>query len=172
MKLNSLLCAGLFTGLLLMLETAQAFPYDSTTIKLEAMFTAPPCDIRAPSEVNLGNVPHGEKNHPPITFTVNCSSTVKSEIYGQFVSGGVLSNDGTTVFSRYGGSVRLSFREQGNSVNKITLDGLDLGEGKSSGFCEGVTTRTCMLVPITWVSDSAANGDHTVLIRFTMRYRA
>ncbi|EAZ5906733.1 hypothetical protein IFW15_003885 [Salmonella enterica] len=172
MKLNSLLCAGLFTGLLLMLEPAQAFPYGSTTITLDAVFTAPPCDIRAPSEVNLGNVPHGEKIHPPITFTVNCSSTVKSEIYGQFVSGGVLSNDGTTVSSIYGGSVRLSFREQGNSVNKITLDGLDLGEGKSSGFCEGVTTRTCMLVPITWVSDSAANGDHTVLIRFTMRYRA
>ncbi|EAX5088228.1 hypothetical protein FDR10_20600 [Salmonella enterica] len=172
MKLNSLLCAGLFTGLLLMLETAQAFPYDSTTIKLEAMFTAPPCDIRAPSEVNLGNVPYGEKNHPPITFTVNCSSTVKSEIYGQLVSGGVLSSDGTTVFSKYGGLVRLSFREQGSSINKITLDGQDLGEGKSSGFCEGATTRTCLLVPSTWVDGSAVYEDHSVLIRFTMRYRA
>ncbi|EAY0104274.1 hypothetical protein BW450_19815 [Salmonella enterica] len=172
MKLNNLLCVGLFTGLLLMMETAQAFPYSSTTITLDATFRASPCDIGAPSEVDLGNVPHGEKNHPPITFTVNCPSTVKSEIYGQLVSGGVLSRDGTTVFAKDGDAVQLSFREQGSHINKITLDGQDLGEGKSSGFCEGVQTRTCLLVPSTWVGDSAVNGDHTVLIRFTMRYRA
>ncbi|EDM9065173.1 hypothetical protein AHU16_22705 [Salmonella enterica subsp. enterica serovar Give] len=172
MKLNNLLCAGLFMGLLLMMETAQAFPYGSTTITLDATFTAPPCDIRGPSEVDLGNVPHGEKNHPPIIFTVNCPSTVKSEVYGQLISGGVLSSDGTTVFAKHGDSVQLYFREQGSRINKITLDGQDLGEGKSSGFCEGTTTRTCQLVPGTWVGDSVVNEDHTVLIRFTMRYRA
>ncbi|WNI88055.1 hypothetical protein [Citrobacter portucalensis] len=148
---------------------------DSETVILNVTAVTPPCDVSAPSVVDLGYVPYGGKYHPPITFTVNCQSSIKSEIYGQLVSGGGLGSTGTTVWVDGPGelknAVQLSFREQGSSIEKITLDGVDQGEGKASGFCVGDSTRTCKLLPGTWIGESAADGDRTVLISFTMRYR-
>ncbi|EBQ4932495.1 hypothetical protein NVU42_004290 [Salmonella enterica] len=146
-----------------------------TTIKYSIRGVS--CKVNAPSLVNLGSIPYGGKVYPPVAFRVTCPNAIKSEIYAQVVSGGQLINGTSSglpdhVAAADSGS-GLQFKLEKENGALVTLDGVDLGEGKASGFCGGNTTRTCTLSPMTWVAHSVAAGHvASIIIRFTVRYRA
>ncbi|EAY0104275.1 hypothetical protein BW450_19820 [Salmonella enterica] len=146
-----------------------------TTIKYTIRTVS--CEVSAPSLVNLGNIPYGSQIHSSVVFGVTCPSATKSEIYAQLVSGGWLLNGNASGLPTHvavdGSGGNLQFFLEKKNRELLTLDGVDLGEGKASGFCEGNVTRTCALNPNTWVSNSVAAGHFaSIIIRFTIRYRA
>ncbi|EDM9065174.1 hypothetical protein AHU16_22710 [Salmonella enterica subsp. enterica serovar Give] len=134
------------------------------------------CEVSAPSLVNLGSIPYGSKFYSPVVFGVTCPSATKSEIYAQVVRGGSLLNGNASGLPDHvgadgtGGRLQLKLMKENREF--ITLDGVDLGEGRASGFCEGSVTRTCSLTPETWVSVGVPAGHFaSIVIRFTIRYR-
>lgn len=164
----------MFSWLVVPLPLVAAESVD-TTIKYSIRGVS--CEVSAPSLVNLGSIPYGSKIYSPVVFGVTCPSATKSEIYAQVVSGGSLINGNESALPDHvgadgsGGYLQFSLKKEG--WRSITLDGVDLGEGKASGFCEGNITRTCTLTPNTWVGNSVAAGHFaSIIIRFTVRYRA
>ncbi|QPR27777.1 hypothetical protein I6G97_15410 [Edwardsiella hoshinae] len=147
--------------------SAQANVTASATLPLSASFTAPSCTISVPAVVYLGSIPYGTKIYPPLTITLNCPASAKTEVYAQVIGPLVYNSIDTAELTGIDGWAQLFF-----SLNNVKIKLNGESNKVDSGFCLGIGSRTCSLLPVTWVDPRAREGERSAVIKFNIRYKA
>ncbi|EPV4610406.1 hypothetical protein ACV4SA_003029 [Escherichia coli] len=168
MKLNSLLYFLLIT--MISISSARASTKTlSSTLTINVNFFAPSCDVKVPSEYDLGSLTPGNKiEHKKINIEISC---IDSYSY----STGLIASVRKGTLDTFQTSVQmltndeengpfLSLKDEGGTLIKMTGN-------KSDAFCiGGDKKRICSITPISNVPSDAISGRVIAVINFSIIY--
>jgi len=153
-------------GLFLLTALACSHGYtkqpSSATATLNITVTVPPCELKLPTSIALGQLPNGVTKQD-VDIQIVCASFVRTALSAEVVGGTVLGKD-SLVMAGTGRAV-LRLKERGSN-SFIVLD-------TPTAFCDiddTVLNKTCRLMTETTVVPSDKRGPVTAAVKLTIRY--
>ena len=127
---------------------------------ITVVYTPPSCNLKAPPEVDLGDLLLGSRNHQPITLSLTCDSAVETAIT---MESGTRFDDTTALMSN--NATKLWFTEPGGTKLRLT------GQ-RADAFCTGNTAmQTCEITPHTEMKNSDSKGTIYTILKLNFIYK-